>query len=664
LSELPKELRITAGIESALFLKEVLDRIELPADDDIPKVGAVESPAGTDPLLRWHIPHTRIAIARVEEGPQRNVFLFTPATVRRAAQFYRIVKGLPYRTDGRGVSQGLYDSYLAATKKKLAQPADTSSPRGTMTVFLDTCNELNREIKKNRYMDRSRPEIQRLGTRIIACLDTSQLPEFSREYFDAEAAVSLKEVLDRLPSLPTAEEIPGIESVETFDGSETLTRWQVPRTQIVISKMVAGPRRGEFLFSSETVSHAPEFYRKVESLPYRKEGWPVSAGFYEWYLSRPGNPVVAKLVDQLPNWCQNRYFGMAIWQWISVSLAVLIGLALMLFAFRLGRASGEQSRGKNLLRHWLSLVFPVIAILVPLGFKHFVYTYLALRGTALYTVGFCADVFFLLGVMALIVRVSSRIAESFVALPSVTPSGLDANLIRIICRVLGIGAAAIVLLEGGRHLGFPIMTLIASAGIGGLAIALSAQGLIKGLFGTVTILLDKPFRVGQRIIVKGHDGVVEEVGLRSTKIRSMDKRLISIPNDQMADAEIENVGNQTHIRRKADIRIPIDTPRAKVEAALQCIRAVLENHQGMDPEFLPRVHFTEFNPDSFNICVLYWFTPVDLGQFKIFSEKVNLEIMRAFEEHEIHFSLPVRHTYWKHDDEQGPFDVVIIGKPE
>jgi MscS family membrane protein len=68
----------------------------------------------------------------------------------------------------------------------------------------------------------------------------------------------------------------------------------------------------------------------------------------------------------------------------------------------------------------------------------------------------------------------------------------------------------IVLLEGGRYLGFPLSTLIASAGIGGLAIALSKQGLIQGLFGTVTVLLDKPYHVGERIMVKGHDGFVED----------------------------------------------------------------------------------------------------------------------------------------------------------
>ena len=222
-------------------------------------------------------------------------------------------------------------------------------------------------------------------------------------------------------------------------------------------------------------------------------------------------------------------------------------------------------------------------------------------------------------------------------------------------------AAVIVFLEGGHYLGFPLTTLVASAGIGGLAIALSAQGLIKGLFGTVTILLDKPYRVGERILVKGHDGVVEEIGLRSTKIRALTNHLISVPNDQMADAEIENIGKRKHIRRMTDLHVPLDTPREKVETAVACIRSVLENQEGMDPAFPPRVHFVEFEPDAFAIRIIYWYTPADYWKYLAASEKINFEIFRAFEEHGIQFSLPVRHTYWKHDNEQGPLEVQVLG---
>ena len=89
----------------------------------------------------------------------------------------------------------------------------------------------------------------------------------------------------------------------------------------------------------------------------------------------------------------------------------------------------------------------------------------------------------------------------------------------------------------------------------------------------------------------------------------------------------------------------------------------LENHEGLDPEFPPRVYFDEFNSDSFNIRLIYWYTPPDLWQYYAFSEHVNLEILKAFEERGIQLSLPIRHTYWKHDDEQGPLEVTITNTP-
>jgi MscS family membrane protein len=240
-------------------------------------------------------------------------------------------------------------------------------------------------------------------------------------------------------------------------------------------------------------------------------------------------------------------------------------------------------------------------------------------------------------VIVAILAASSRLADSVLALPRVRSHEVDATLIRILFRVIGIVAAAIVFLEGGRYLGFPLTTLLASAGIGGLAIALSAQGAVKGLFGTVTVLLDRPYRVGERIMAKGHDGVVEE----------------------MADSDIVNIGKRQHIYRQCDLHIPIDTTRDKVEKAVAAIRTVLERQTGMDPEFPPQVFFNDFNPDSFNIRVIYWHVPPDLWTYYRRCEQVNFEICKAFEEQGIQFSLPVRHSYWKTDDAQGPLEVCL-----
>jgi MscS family membrane protein len=370
---------------------------------------------------------------------------------------------------------------------------------------------------------------------------------------------------------------------------------------------------------------------------------------------------VAAWLDRLPDGLRRRLFGLAVWQWVGLLLATAIGPGIMLALYWISGIRSEMLRETSLLRYWGTMWYATVAVLIPLAFKHFIWNFLTIRGTALYVAEFSANLAFLLGLIVVIIAVSCRLADSVVALPKRRLRTLDATLVRILFRTLGIVAAVIVFLEGGRYLGFPLTTLLASAGIGGLAIALSAQGMVKGLFGTVTILLDRPYRVGERIAVNGHDGVVEEIGLRSTKIREFSNHLISIPNDQMADAKIENIGKRKFIRRVSDLQIPIDTPREQVEKALGAIRAILQDHEGMDPEYPPRVYFTEFNPDSFNVHVIYWYTPPELWSYYAFCEKVNLQICQAFEEHGIQFSLPLRHSYWKHDDEQGPLEVKFLG---
>jgi MscS family membrane protein len=114
-----------------------------------------------------------------------------------------------------------------------------------------------------------------------------------------------------------------------------------------------------------------------------------------------------------------------------------------------------------------------------------------------------------------------------------------------------------------------------------------------------------------------------------------------VPNDALARADIENVGRRNCIRRVADIHLPIDTPREKVEAALAIVRKEIEGHEGMDPELPPRVFFADFQTAAFVVRVIYWYHPPDRWAYRAFSEAFNLAVLRAFEKEEIQFSLPV-----------------------
>ena len=118
----------------------------------------------------------------------------------------------------------------------------------------------------------------------------------------------------------------------------------------------------------------------------------------------------------------------------------------------------------------------------------------------------------------------------------------------------------------------------------------------------------------------------------------------------MASASIENIGRRPSIRRLANITITYDTPPEKVEKAVAIVRGLLENHEGMHPDLPPRVHFNEFNSDSLNIMMIYWYHPPDYWKFVEFNERTNLEIMRAFEAEGIEFAFPTTTTYLAHDD--------------
>jgi MscS family membrane protein len=173
-------------------------------------------------------------------------------------------------------------------------------------------------------------------------------------------------------------------------------------------------------------------------------------------------------------------------------------------------------------------------------------------------------------------------------------------------------------------------------------------------------MLDKPFRVGQRITVDGHEGTVEEIGFRSTRVRTLTGHLVTIPNEKMAGGNIENIAQRPSIRRKTNITITYDTPPARVEKAVNIIRDILDNHEGMHPDFPPRIYFNEFNDTSLNILMMYWYHPPDYWSFIAFNEKVNFQIMRAYEKENIEFAFPTTTAYLAQDDRR-PLHISLSG---
>jgi MscS family membrane protein len=188
----------------------------------------------------------------------------------------------------------------------------------------------------------------------------------------------------------------------------------------------------------------------------------------------------------------------------------------------------------------------------------------------------------------------------------------------------------------------PITSILAGLGIGGLAVALAAQETIKNFFGSLVILADKPFELGDRIVVDAVDGTIESVGFRSTRLRTLDGELVTLPNGDLANRIIRNVGKRRHIRRVASLALPYDTPPDKVERALAIVRELLRDAADLDPDFPARVFFDEFRDSSLNLQVIYWFRPADWWACLAFAERLNLEILRRFTAEGIGFAFPTQ----------------------
>lgn len=521
------------------------------------------------------------------------------------------------------------------------EPADTSSPRDTLRSYQEAWEDLFVQLKKNgEFADLT-------ARRIVSCLDLSEVAPALRRGVASESAVCLKEVLDRL-ELPEWDEIPGVDQLKTENDVEPLSRWRIPGTEITITRVTEGPRQGDYLFDPETVDEAHNYFELVKHLPYQPGGTP---GLYEWYLSDAGSMIPDKWIHAFPAWTRTSYVSTPVWKWIGLAIVLIALFGAMFAIYRVGRRVAMSQRGTSVVGYFFSLLFPLAAITLPVITKRFVVEQLALRGDVLNSVTIFLDLVFLLSLMVVVLGLGTRIAEMIIAQPKIQPKGLDAQFIRVCCRLGSLVAAVVVFLEGGKQLGIPLSTLLAGAGVGGLALALAAQDALKNLFGSMMIFLDKPYRVGERIVTKGYDGTVEEIGLRSTRIRLLTGHQVTIPNEDMARTHIENVGRRPHIRRCTSVALKLDTPAEKVKRAVEIIRGLLVDHEGMDHQFPPRVFFDEFNRDSLRIRIFYWYHPPDYWEFVAFAEKLNMQIIEALGAADIHLALPASATHMLLDED-------------
>ena len=229
-----------------------------------------------------------------------------------------------------------------------------------------------------------------------------------------------------------------------------------------------------------------------------------------------------------------------------------------------------------------------------------------------------------------------------------TDRTFDEQLFPIIRKSLKVFIIVVAVLVTSQNLGFDITAAIAGLSVGGLALGLAAQDTVANLFGAVAIFIDKPFRIGDRIQLDSVDGMVETIGLRSTRLRNLDGHLITIPNKTMGNATITNITRRPNIKTVMDIGITYDTPAEKVKRALQILKEVYKDHP---QTFDCLISFNKFADSALNLQVVHWWNSTDYKEYLAGMQGMNLAVKERFDAEGIGFAFPTRTLYVKQDSE-------------
>jgi len=212
------------------------------------------------------------------------------------------------------------------------------------------------------------------------------------------------------------------------------------------------------------------------------------------------------------------------------------------------------------------------------------------------------------------------------------------TILKVLISGIGLGAMLQVW-------GINVTALVASLGIGGLAFALAAKDTAANLFGSFSLLADKSIRIGEWIKVAGVEGTVEEIGMRTTKIRSFGKSLITVPNQSIANNPIENFSRRGIRRIKINIGLTYTTNASQLQEIVQEIKYMLHNHEGIANKETLLVNFNAFEKSSLNIFIYTFTSTSNWAKYMYIREEIHFEIIKIVENNGASFAFPSQTIY-------------------
>jgi MscS family membrane protein len=507
------------------------------------------------------------------------------------------------------------------------EPPDRTSPRATLTTFFESIDRAW-DLYSAGNTSFEEPFLEARD-----CLDLSEIPPLVFQEVSAETALLLKDVLDRL-ELPPEESIPDAAAI----AESGITTWTLPHTEIRLVLQADGEKKGQWLFSADTVANADLFYQKVRHLDYQPGR---KGGHVEELRSGTRAVVLIKLMDIMPPWFQAEVGGLLVWQWFGLSVLVAL-LTLLVTALAW---IGKRWRKSHLYGNQFAVfILPIALMLVPLTGRFILGRIFQLPGAPALVLRLVFSVFGYVGLAWLSAVVITKIGELVIRFGFRDARPLKKQLIRVVFRVASIVVVTAISLKALQLLGVPVAGLIAGLGVGGLAIALAAQSTLENFIGGIILYADQPVRVGDVCKFGSKRGTVEDVGLRSVKIRTLDRTMMTVPNADFAKMQLENLSHRDLVLFREEIHLRYETSRAQISEVLENIEAMLQADDRITDDRL-RVRLTGFGDSSLVIEVFAYARTDSWPEFLGIRQDLLIRIMEIIENAGTRLALPTEIHY-------------------
>jgi MscS family membrane protein len=500
---------------------------------------------------------------------------------------------------------------LAETSGKAQQNTNTkfSSPKSTLRTFLTAVNDV-RKGDSDQIAEAAN------------CLDLSGIDILVRDQQAPNLVAKLAFIIDRIPEFNP-------ENAPSYQQGPPYTLFTNVRGNIEIVRTDSG----EWKFSKSTVNAIPILQQLVDN-------WPVTHSYDSGYALS----IAEWLRETIPDVLRGRGVLLEPWQWIGIVIILIVGVIIGSLAKRIVAPLVVR------ILHALGINIKFEQVkhnLTPVGlFFSAIFWWMALSILSLPTevdLVVAVALRFVIAVAAIwsFFKVIDVISEVLEQRAESGETRYDRLLVPFVRKALkfAIFCFGVILLLDNLHVN--VTSLIAGVGIGGIAIAVAAQDTLKNLFGSIAILTDRPFRVGDWVRIDGIDGTVVDMNFRTTKIRTFDDSVVTLPNSKLLDTAVDNWGLRSYRRWKTTLSLEYSTPPDKIDAFCAGIRELINQNPNTrkDRYF---VYANEFADSSINVLLYMYFHVVDYEAELEARHDFLLDIVRLSEKIGVSFAFPTR----------------------